>query len=307
MHPTSDADALAAGGPTPEPARPGSPAPGGEVPSTGSRNAKIGFGIFVLLNVAVLGYFALAGGDDERGPDQQGTDPVITAPEVTVAPTAPGDAFNRAGAVDGLGAGPGFYRWQVEGGTWTIIEGQAAATGHEGFATFATVDGGTGDGTAEVKVRKLYDGAGLVFRYEDPDNFWAVLAVPDYSNWHVLRVVDGDGALEPVEIILGPTADDTRVAVRASGDRIEVIINGEVKATIDDGALADATRWGIAMKGPDTQSARFDDFVFATEDGSTPTTATEDEPAEDDDDEPEGGAGDSTSTSAVEGSSTTSP
>ena len=185
-----------------------------------------------------------------------GSDPTTTTPSADL-----GDTFDRPDG-DGLGEGPPGYEWRGDSGTWAVRGGRATATGHDGFATFATVDTGEPDGTAEVRVVRLRDGAGLVFRYVDPENFWAVAAVPEFGTWHLLRVVDGAGSDAPLAVIPAPTTDQTRIGVRAVGERIEVLVDGEPVEERSDGTHRDAMRWGIMMKGPETTAARFDDFRF---------------------------------------------
>ena len=70
-------------------------------------------------------------------------------------------------------------------GTWGIGDDAAltsgGSTGDE--PNIAVVPQGTGDGLTEVTMTVVEEGAGLVFRYLDPENYWSVTANPGVGSW----------------------------------------------------------------------------------------------------------------------------
>jgi hypothetical protein len=121
---------------------------------------------------------------------------------------------------------------------------------------------GHSDASLSVRVARVTNGAGLVFRYRDRDDYWAVVAVPGYGTWSVVRTVDGKK--ESVGSTgLSAVQDGTTIGVTTHGGTIEVLVNGNVTTVISDPALGDATMAGMTVDGSDAAQARFDDFSYA--------------------------------------------
>ncbi|MDQ3352904.1 MAG: hypothetical protein M3507_00155 [Actinomycetota bacterium] len=232
-------------------------------------------GVFAILMVAVVlrvVSVVVEDGDDdgrgERAVDEPTIEQETTAPPdlrelVQVSGTV--DSFTRPNDPATLSSVPGGPPWSAEAGTWGIGEGQAYLSGPVPDANLVVVDLGQGDGAVSVRLGSVVSGAGLVFRYRSPLDHWAVVAVPGYATWAVVKVVDG------TEEVVGNTGlssvvDGTTVAVRLRGPTIEIAIDERLAQTITDETLADATRAGLRVtsrSGVDAAAARFDDFVIA--------------------------------------------
>ncbi len=94
------------------------------------------------------------------------------------------DTFDRADDPASLGdAGTG-QAWEAVAGTWGT-EGDRAVTagGARDTPNLAVVPEGEGDGLTEVTMMVVEEGAGLVFRYLDPENYWSVTANPGVGSW----------------------------------------------------------------------------------------------------------------------------
>jgi len=181
------------------------------------------------------------------------------------APLAVGgglDSFSRFDSSTTLGAMPGGPPWRSIGGVWAVGYGQAYPAKPISGRNLAVLDLGHGDGAVQVRVPHLGQGAGVVFRYRDPADYWYVAATPAYASWAVVKVVGGH---EEAVTTTGfsQVGDGTTVAVRFEGDEITVALDGAVKAQVSDGALSDAGGVGLTIRSPDAAKVRFDDFRAA--------------------------------------------
>lgn len=258
--------------------------------------------VVLLAAVAVVGVVAVTRGTDD-GERPATTTTSTTAAAVGVFGTL--DDFDREDTEETLGALPNGTPWSAEVGRWGIEDGAAFVADGAGEArSFAIVGlGGQTHGAAQVRMSVVAPSAGLAFRYRGPYNYWAVVAVPEVATWNVIKVVDGEQDIVGNTGERSPMADGTTVAVRLEGDRIEVVVNGELRRTLDDPFLAGVGRLGLTARGETGGAARWDDFVVALP-GNRPlpptTSATE------------GGSttsapGDGSTTSAPAESTTTTP
>lgn len=168
-----------------------------------------------------------------------------------------------------LGAMPGGPSWRAVRGGWAVALGEAYPASPAPGRSLAVVALGQGDGAAQVRVARLTQGSGVVFRYRDPSNYWYVAAVPAYGSWSVVKVLDGQ---EQTVANTGTSSvkDGTTVGVRFQGQTIDVAIDGVVRASVSDGALSTADGVGMAVWGSDAAKARFDDFRAALANGQPP-------------------------------------
>ncbi len=184
------------------------------------------------------------------------------------------DSFERPNDAQSLGSIPNGPRWFSDAGTWGVSNGQAYVSGPVDGRNHAVVDLGDQDGLVQVQLNRVVNGAGLVFRYQSPFDYWAVVAVPTYATWAIVQVVDGE-EMVVANTGLSPIADGTVVAVRTEDDVADIALDGRVVATVDTGP-SDATRVGVtaqAIPGIDAAATRFDNFAVALLDGrSLPTT-----------------------------------
>ncbi|HMQ27014.1 MAG TPA: hypothetical protein PKA98_13575 [Acidimicrobiales bacterium] len=209
--------------------------------------------------IAIVGVLIASGGDSGGGGgDGQQESATDARTDVGIFGTI--DQFDRPDDPGSMGDFAPGRPWTEGAGTWGIIDGEAYLSRSAEFRNHSVIGIGQGDGGAQVRLDKVVNGAGLVFRYVGPYNYWAVVAVPDVATWNVIKVVDGD------QEVVGntgqsPTADGTTVGVRMEGDTIDVIINGRIRKTIVDDFQAEAGKVGVTARGPDSGDARFDDFV----------------------------------------------
>ena len=110
----------------------------------------------------------------------------------------------------------------------------------------------------QVIVGRVVAGSGVVFRYENPSNYWSLLASPLGGRWSLVKVVDGD---QTVLESYGPAATGrgTTVMLRFDGDRIEVEIDGVALGDMSDPDLQDKNRVGFVV--PAGARAAFDQIV----------------------------------------------
>ncbi|MCB1006696.1 MAG: hypothetical protein KDB35_21115 [Acidimicrobiales bacterium] len=214
--------------------------------------------------IAIVGILIASGGDSGGGDGETSAAPADARTDVGVFGTI--DQFDRPDSATTMGDFAPSRPWSADAGTWGIDNGEAYLVRSGEFRNHSVVGLGQGDGGAQVRLDKVVNGAGLVFRYVGPYNYWAVVAVPDVATWNVVKVVDGD------QEVVGntgqsPTADGTTVGVRMRGDTIDVIINGRVRKTIVDDFQAEAGKVGLTARGPDSGDARFDDFVAGLPNG----------------------------------------
>jgi hypothetical protein len=69
---------------------------------------------------------------------------------------------------------------------------------------------------------------------------------------------------------LSPVGDGVTLAVTMKGSRVEVAVEGRVRASVVDRFLTGARGVGVVAAGPDAGRARFDDFRVALSDGRPP-------------------------------------
>ena len=169
------------------------------------------------------------------------------------------DTFDRADA-DSLGDSGTGQPWTEVSGRWGISDGRVEASGGaEEGPNLAVVAEGSGDGLTEVTMMTMEEGAGLVFRYLDPENYWSVTANPGVGSWSVTRVIDGDAEL--VSEVPGPTDDETTVSVTQDDSVVRILLEGQEYLSLTDAALADQLQGGIIAPPNTNGQARWDRFL----------------------------------------------
>ncbi len=239
----------------------------GDVPLGDDEDDGDGPSRMVLLVGAAVAFVAIAivgiliasgGGDSGGGSDEEGAAPADARADVGIFGTI--DQFDRPDSATSMGDFAPGRPWSADAGTCGIERGGADLVETSDLRNHPVINLDQGDGGAQVRLDKVVNGAGLVFRYVGPYNYWAVVAVPDVATWNIIKVVEGD------QEVIGntgqsPTADGSTVGVRLRGDTVDVIVNGRVRKTIVDDFQVDAGKVGITARGPDSGDARFDDFV----------------------------------------------
>jgi hypothetical protein len=171
------------------------------------------------------------------------------------------DTFDRPDSPESLGTAGTEQPWNVVSGTWGIEDATAVNGGgaSDGQPSIATVAGARGGGLTEVLMSVVEPGAGLVFRYQDPDNYWSVTANPSIGSWTVTRVIDGEA--EPQGDLVGATADGTTISVTQDGSTLRFLLEGSEQLSLTDGALQDRLQGGLIAPADTDGSARFDRFL----------------------------------------------
>lgn len=240
----------------------------------------VGGAVLVLILVVVL----LSGGsDDSEDAGDAETSDAPTAADVStsasttttiVRVTASPDDFNRESA-DGLGSGPPPYVWQTDAGTWAIQDGSAVATAApDGGAAITTVDLGTGNAIAQMLAREPAKGAALVFRYQDPQNYWSYqFGEGFFGTVTIWKYVDGERVKVKDSNMIANAGD--AFGVRAVGPTLTFFIKGLPVYETNDPYLANATRFGLAASGDAVSNTRFDDVIFEPVTAAPAPTATD--------------------------------
>lgn len=230
-------------------------------------------GLAVLTGIigVVIGVSLAPDGDepaDEVAQVESGTDTGVSNVGEVINVADSLDTFDRPDDPARLGAVPGGADWEAAVGTWGVLAGQAYLVNSVAGRNLAVVDAGSANGTYQVAIPTVADGAGLVFRYRDPANYWAFVAVPGYATWAAIKVVDGQEE-SAANTGLSAVADGSTLGVRLDGDTIDLMVDSQVVTTITDGELSDATRVGLTSRN---DGARLDDL--RAEDGDAAGTET---------------------------------
>lgn len=257
-------------------------------PSAGSLRERLGdhFGPAVvagLIALAMLAGAVIALTGPIRGPDL--TDLGSTSSTVVAAPVDPGtgtaapgdptkptipvlaplDGFDR---VDGtLGTTTTGLDWTLTpADSFTIADGAACAAldagGDPAVALVQTTS--TRDIGVTAKLTKIAQGAGLVVHYVDPDNYIALVAIPQVAGWRLQSWRDGEMVLnEPAPLT---TADDgVTIGLILSSGQAAVAADGVVSAVIAVPAEADpgGSQAGLIITQAGTEAC-WDDVALRT-------------------------------------------
>lgn len=195
------------------------------------------------------------------------------------ADPATADSFDKA-KLGGLP--PGWSAGETGGGkpSWEVVADDSApsaprALRQSGEAKFAWAvrDGRkAADGFVEVKFKPL-DGAvdqagGVVWRFQDADNYYVCRANALEGNVVAYKVIDGKRSSLPVKGRLFGYGVDVKVPTRKwstlrvdfAGAGFTVTFNGKKLFEVEDDALAAAGRAGVWTKADSV--TLFDDFRF---------------------------------------------
>ena len=221
----------------------------GWVSSSRGRVGAVAVLLAVLLVVA-SGYVGYQLGSGPAPPSAPPTSEVATAPIVDTFSMARGDSL-------GLWRSELDQEWRQIGGTWEASGGLARAQARDG-AAIATLDPQGSLRYVQVTVGRLGPGAGVAFRYEDPSNYWSLLAAPLTGRWTLVKVVAGE---QTILESYGPasTSPGTTVMLRFDGDRIEVEVDGVGIGGLSDSDLQDQNRAGFVV--PAGTRASFDQII----------------------------------------------
>jgi hypothetical protein len=107
-------------------------------------------------------------------------------------------------------------------------------------------------------------GGGIVWRYQDANNYYVARMNPLEDNYRVYKVVAGKRIqLETKEDLKVPVNEWHRLKITMKGDHIECFLDGKKQLDAKDGTFTKAGKVGLWTKA-DAQS-HFDDFKVAGE------------------------------------------
>jgi hypothetical protein len=163
------------------------------------------------------------------------------------------------------------HPWFVVSGEWTVRDAAASVAPPEGMgAAVIVVDPRQDHGTFTVTLSRVTSGAGVVFRYAGPRNFWYVSAAPQAATWRVVRVVDGEETeVETLGVV--PVGDGTTIGVVLEEGKVTIVVNGEPRSTIEDNLFSSEARVGLIAKGGGGSEARWSHVVYIGSTVASPT------------------------------------
>lgn len=233
------------------------------------RIAVIGIALMVALGVLVRQTIGsgeptatrgTAGGDDPVGQAGPGTPATRSGARLPAGPGA-FDGFDRPGP-DELGVADSGRAWRAALGTWGVESGRARLVAPEPgrFRSLAVIELEAPEVSVEVSATSVRPGCGLVFRYQNPLNYWFVAAVPDLATWAVGYVEEGT-VTDVGNLGVVTTDPGTVIGIQLEGSRIEAFVDNERAASFDDPTLARETGAGLLAGGNTPGGARWDNFV----------------------------------------------
>lgn len=145
-------------------------------------------------------------------------------------------------------------------------------------AIFATVGGFVAPTTIEARIVIPAIDAGLVFRYVNEKNWWAIVNDPLNGRFRILRTIDG------VTEDVGDTGKNSilgsgyRLTIRLDDKGFDIFQNGSPIIRVEDDSLAnaDARSAGLFALSSRAVGARWDDFVMREPAAKTLKTARTD-------------------------------
>lgn len=164
-----------------------------------------------------------------------------------------------------------------EGSVWKV-QADATTPGKSGFALTQTAAGPSklfnlcvlNDSTflnGELRVRikplagKIDQGGGLVWRYQDANNYYICRYNPLETNYRVYKVLDGKRIqLATREELDLPVKEWQLLEVKHDGQRIVCLLNGRPYLRVEDDALPRAGKVGLWTKADAVTS--FDELVI---------------------------------------------
>jgi hypothetical protein len=188
--------------------------------------------------------------------------------------TAVYDRFDRADAAQAIGTSETGQAWTIVGAPWGVKDRQASiGAAASGKRTIAVIGLGTSDGSAQVTLTKVASGAGLVFRYRDAFNYWAITAAPKFGTWNIVKVVGGQ-TINVANVGKSSVADDDTIAAKFQGTHISFQLNGKEIKSLDDPTFATERYVGMVGVADDAHAARYDNFVGTVARSQAPTASS---------------------------------
>ncbi len=109
---------------------------------------------------------------------------------------------------------------------------------------------------------ELDQGGGIVWRYQDANNYYIARMNPLEDNFRVYKVVNGKRSKELQDAVVKvPAGEWHRLKIKMVGDRIECFLDGKKYLDVKDSQFEKAGKIGLWSKA-DAQT-HFDEFRFA--------------------------------------------
>jgi hypothetical protein len=165
-----------------------------------------------------------------------------------------------------------------EGSVWKVVEDRTAP-GKTGYALAQTASGPKAlfnlcvaedtsfkDGTVRVSFKAVKgeddQGGGLVWRYQDANNYYVARMNPLEDNYRVYKVTGGKRVqLQSKEDVKIPAGEWHVLEVRTSGDRIECSLDGKKELDVRDMTFPKAGKVGLWTKAD--ARTHFDNFTLS--------------------------------------------
>jgi hypothetical protein len=178
----------------------------------------------------------------------------IVASALTTATVEPiAESFDgNPGSLDGRAvASNGDLTWKVISGDFQVDGGVVTAKVSSGDSAVAVLSGISQISSLAMGFNTTAPNSGMVFRYQDDQNYWSLVASPKYGTWLVDRVVDGKAS----RIGNSGYSGGKNIEVVLVGGTIQVWVEGLLKNTIRDATLSDATGIGIIIGKQGTKAS----------------------------------------------------
>lgn len=184
------------------------------------------------------------------------------------------DTFDRPDNRGSLGSTGTGEAWAVSSGIWSVDDDVARLrSGDPGAAAIVTVPGGSADSLVEVTMSSVEQGAGLVYRFVDSQNHWAVTVNPSVGSWSVVRTIDGDA--EVVGELAAPTGDGATITITQNETTMRFLVDAREYLQLDDETFVGESGAGLIVAPDSDGTARWDRFLTmavsvdgASDDGS---------------------------------------
>lgn len=211
--------------------------------------------------VGVPGTTSAATGTTAGTPDgsEEGPD-VVNPPGLDLPTRGLFDSFARADA-DGLGLTETGREWVGDSGSWGIRSRSAVITEPSTSGPTITIANMRAtSGTVQVTMPSVKRGSGIVFRFKNTFNYWALTAAPDSGTWSVSKVIAGKQT-QLGSIGLTQVADYTTIAVRFDETFMDFYVDGTKVAAMIDPDPIGGTYAGLIGLGPESADAQWTNFV----------------------------------------------
>lgn len=198
------------------------------------------------LVLAVVGGLLVGAGGGFVGGYLVGSDgdQPTSVPTPGIAPTV-FDVFDAPlGDLDGrVVPGTNGVTWDVVSGSFAVAAGGVVTGQPSGDPAIAVLSEAGRINSFAVSFEEVGADSGLIFRYRDPNNYWELIASPDFGTWLVNRVTDG----ETTRVATTGFSGGRYVEVVFIGATIQVWVEGTLEIDVRDAALADQTTVGLKI------------------------------------------------------------